>query len=110
MKLGNTDIPGIAVLAPMAGVADTAFRILARSQGAALVFTELVSGDGLVRENARTRRLIEFFPEERPVGVQIFGSDPAVMAEAAKQVEEVGPDFIDLNFGCPVKKVVARGA
>jgi len=110
MKLGQTEIEGKAILAPMAGVADTAFRILARMNGAGLVFTELVSADGLVRDNGRTRRLIEYLPEEPPIGVQIFGSDPSIMADAAKRAEEVRPDFIDLNFGCPVKKVVARGA
>ena len=110
MKLGNIDIQGRAILAPMAGVSDNAFRILAREEGAALVFTELVSSDGLVRDSARTYKLMEFLPEERPIGVQIFGHDVSVMAEAAKRIEKIEPDFIDLNFGCPVKKVVARGA
>lgn len=110
MKLGNIDIQGRAILAPMAGVSDNAFRILARVEGAALVFTELVSSDGLVRDSARTYKLMEFLPEERPIGVQIFGHDVSVMAEAAKRIEKIKPDFIDLNFGCPVKKVVARGA
>jgi len=94
----------------MAGVADSAFRLMAKSEGVALVYTELVSADGVVRDSSKSLRLFEFLPEERPIGVQLFGSDPEIMAEAARQVEELRPEFIDLNFGCPVRKVVRRGA
>lgn len=94
----------------MAGVADNAFRLMAKSGGASLVFTELISADGLVRNSPKSHQLSEFSPEERPIGVQLFGSDPEIVAEAARRVCEVRPDFIDLNFGCPAKKVVQCGA
>jgi tRNA-dihydrouridine synthase B len=94
----------------MAGVADSAFRLIARANGASLVYTELVSADGLVRDSAKTWRIARFSPEEKPIGVQLFGTDPGVMAEAAARVREVGPDLIDLNFGCPSKHVVHHGA
>ncbi len=94
----------------MAGVTDSTFRCMARKYGAALVFTELVSADGLIRRNRRTLELISFQEGERPVGIQIFGNDPKVMAVAAKTAEEIKPDLIDLNFGCPARKVVGRGA
>lgn len=110
LNIAGVKIFGKSVLAPMAGVADSAFRLMAKQAGASLVFTELASADGLVRKSAKSFRLIGFFPEERPVGVQFFGSDPDVMAEAAcRVVEKVKPDFIDLNFGCPAKKVVSTG-
>lgn len=94
----------------MAGVADSAFRLVAKSWGASIVFTELVSADGIVRNSPKSYRLFQFLPEERPIGIQLFGSEPEIMARAAVEVEKVRPDFIDLNFGCPAKKVVARGA
>lgn len=97
-------------MAPMAGMADSAFRLIAKSWGASIVFTELVSADGIVRNSAKTYRLFQFLPEERPIGIQLFGSEPEIMTKAALEVEKVKPDFIDLNFGCPAKKVVARGA
>jgi len=92
----------------MAGVADRAFRILSRQYGAALVYTELVSANGLVRHNEKTRRLMRIMPEERPVGIQLFGNDPGAMAGAARMAVSEGPDLIDLNFGCPVRRVAAR--
>ena len=96
-------------LAPMAGVTDSVFRRLCKEQGADVVVTEFVSADGILHRNQRTREMIAFRPEERPVGVQLFGADPEKMAEAAKAVVDwAEPDFIDLNFGCPVNKVVAR--
>jgi len=92
----------------------TEIRFRCREQGAASVCTELVSADGLVRGNRKTLRYLHFYPAERPMGVQLFGSDPAVMAEATRIVcdlpEEVRPDFVDLNIGCPVHKVVTREA
>jgi len=95
----------------MAGVTDPPFRRMCRERGAALVFTEMVSADGLVRGNRRTREYLEILPEERPVGVQLFGSEPSVMAEAAALVARIcGPDLIDLNGGCPVRKVVKKKA
>ena len=109
LEVSGVHIPGCLVLAPMAGITDGAFRLIARKEGAALVFTELISADGLKRRNDKTRRYLSFSPEERPIGIQLFGNDPDVVSEAVKVVEEVEPDFIDLNFGCPVRKVVRRG-
>jgi nifR3 family TIM-barrel protein len=103
----STQIP--LYLAPMAGVTDSVFRRLCKEQGADVVVTEFVSADGILHRNQRTREMIAFRPEERPVGVQLFGADPEKMAEAARAVGDwVQPDFIDLNFGCPVNKVVCR--
>jgi nifR3 family TIM-barrel protein len=103
----STQIP--LYLAPMAGVTDSVFRRLCKEQGADVVVTEFVSADGILHRNPRTREMIAFRPEERPVGVQLFGADPEKMAEAARAVTDwVEPDFIDLNFGCPVNKVVCR--
>lgn len=110
MKIGDVHIDGKTVLAPMAGVADSAFRILAREAGAALVYSELVSAEGLIRCSGKTRELMRFTPGERPIGIQLFGSRPEAMAEAVKHVELFAPDLIDLNFGCPVKKVIKHGA
>ena len=110
MKVLGLDIEGRAVLAPMAGITDTPFRLLARECGASLVFSELVSADGLVRNSEKTFRLMDFLPGERPIGIQLFGSDPFILGEAARLAESRQPDWIDLNFGCPAKKVVRRGA
>jgi tRNA-dihydrouridine synthase B len=96
-------------LAPQAGVSESPFRRLCRRFGADVVVSEFVSADGLRRGSARTHAYLRFADEERPIGVQIFGADPRAMAEAAALVEQVyGPDFLDINFGCPVKKVVSR--
>lgn len=96
-------------LAPMAGVSDKIFRQLCKEHGADVLTTEFVSAEGIFRRNQRTREYLEFDQIERPIGVQLFGADPNHMAEAAKQVIDwVQPDFIDLNFGCPVNKVVCK--
>src|SRR6266436_6834092 len=96
-------------LAPMAGVSDKIFRQLCKEQGADVLVTEFVSAEGVFRRNERTREYLDFDERERPIGVQLFGGNPEHMAEAAKQVVDwVRPDFIDLNFGCPVNKVVAK--
>jgi nifR3 family TIM-barrel protein len=96
-------------LAPMAGVTNTVFRRLCRARGADVLTSEFVSAEGIFHRNARTREYVEFEPDERPVGVQLFGADPDHLGEAARQVVEwVRPDFIDLNFGCPVNKVVCK--
>ncbi|MDX1567850.1 MAG: tRNA dihydrouridine synthase DusB [Longimicrobiales bacterium] len=96
-------------LAPQAGVSESPFRRLCRRFGADVVVSEFVSADGIVRNPERSHEYLRFAPEEHPIGVQIFGSDPDMMADAAAYVEEsYGPDFIDINFGCPVKKVVKR--
>ena len=101
-----------AALAPLAGVTDSAFRRICTRFGASPVMTEMISSDGLVRggENRKTALLMNFHESERPIGIQIFGSDPSIMAEAAVRVLLRKPDFIDINAGCPVRKVVGRGA
>ncbi len=98
------------VLAPLAGISDSSFRSICRSMGAAIVFTEMISVDGLVQKSSRTIDYLFFREDERPIGFQLFGSDPNIFARAVELVEQYQPDFIDLNFGCPVKKVVKRGA
>jgi nifR3 family TIM-barrel protein len=103
----GSDIP--LFLAPMAGVSESPFRRLCRSFGADVVVTEFLSAEGIRRENAATLAKLRFAREERPIGVQIFGSEPDAMRAAAELVTDVfQPDFIDINFGCPVKKVVKR--
>ena len=115
----SREIGGVAydapfLLAPLAGVSDSPFRQLAREQGAAMVFTEMVSADGLTRGNQATLDYCAFDPGERPIGIQVFGSDPGVMADATRVLndlpEERRPDLIDINMGCPVRKVVNRCA
>jgi len=110
VRIGSVSIYGHAVLAPMAGVCDHPFRWLCRRAGAAAVYGEFVSADGIVRGNRTTRRMLAFTEDERPIGVQVFGSDPEVIYDAVQQVEETGADLIDLNFGCPVRKVTKREA
>jgi tRNA-dihydrouridine synthase B len=103
----DADVP--LYLAPMAGVSESPFRRLCRRFGADVVVTEFLSAEGIRRDNPATIAKLRFGPDERPIGVQIFGSDPAAMGEAAAFVTDVfGPEFIDINFGCPVKKVVRR--
>jgi len=92
----------------MAGVADSTFRAIARNFGAALTYTEMISADGIIHQNTNTLRLLYFKPEEKPLGVQLYGSDPEKLGQAAKLVERLKPDLIDLNFACPVKKVTKR--
>ncbi|MBN2414494.1 tRNA dihydrouridine synthase DusB [bacterium] len=110
MQIGTIQIADGAMLAPMAGVADAPFRLMCRQYGAAATYSELVSADGLSRNNTRTLRMITPLDGERPFCVQIFGSDPEIMARAVRPVEERRPDWIDINFGCPARKVIARGA
>lgn len=96
-------------LAPMAGVTNTVFRRLCKGFGADVLTTEFVSAEGILHRNERTRRYLEFHPDERPLGIQLFGADPAHLAEAVRAVIDwVAPDFVDLNFGCPVNKVVCK--
>lgn len=96
-------------LAPMAGVSESPFRRLCHAHGADVVVTEFLSAEGIRRENVATISKLRFSPEERPIGVQIFGAEPAAMADAAAMVTDLfAPDFVDINFGCPVKKVVRR--
>jgi len=106
----DVEIPTRLVLAPMAGVSVQAFRRQGRRYGAGLVCSEMVSCAGLQHGNERTLGYLRISPDERPLAVQIFGSDPGVMAEAARMVEDAGADLVDINFGCPVKKVTKTGA
>jgi tRNA-dihydrouridine synthase B len=108
--IGPVEIPSRLVLAPMAGVSVQAFRRQGRRFGAGLVCSEMVSCAGLQHGNERTLGYLRIAADERPLAVQIFGSDPGVMAEAAAMVEEAGADIVDINFGCPVKKVTKTGA
>ncbi|HVP14870.1 MAG TPA: tRNA dihydrouridine synthase DusB [Terriglobales bacterium] len=114
MQIGGVRFESPFLLAPLAGVSDSPFRRLAREQGAAGVYTEMVSADGLVRGQRATLAYCRFRPEERPIGIQLFGSDPGVMAEAAGRLgrlsDEERPDLIDVNVGCPVRKIVNRHA
>ncbi|HEV8128714.1 MAG TPA: tRNA dihydrouridine synthase DusB, partial [Candidatus Eisenbacteria bacterium] len=110
LQAGPIKIEGNVLLSPLCGVTDSPFRSLAKRHGAAMVFCEMTSSDGLVRNNPKTYDLLEYRPEERPIGAQLCGADPNVMAEAARICEGLGFDTIDLNYGCPVRKVIAREA
>ena len=111
MKIGNIEFGDKPLfLAPMEDVTDIGFRMLCKRFGAAMVYTEFVSAEALVRSVKATVNKLTICDEERPVGIQIYGRDVPAMVEAAKIVEEVHPDVIDLNFGCPVKKVAGKGA
>lgn len=110
LRIGSLELDGPLVMAPMAGTTNLPFRMIARKCGASLVMTEMVSAKGLVLRQKKTLEFLASHPSERPLGVQIFGSDPAVMAEAAKMAEESGADLIDVNMGCPVRKVIKTGA
>jgi tRNA-dihydrouridine synthase B len=108
--LGDVEIPGRLVLAPMAGVSVQAFRRQGRRYGAGLVCSEMVSVAGIQHRNERTLGYLRVGVDEHPLAIQIFGSDPVAMAEAARMVEAAGADIVDMNFGCPVKKVTKTGA
>ncbi len=111
MKIADIEFPKESVfLAPMEDVTDVGFRLLCKQHGADMVYTEFVSSDALIRHVKSTQNKLTLVEEERPVSIQIYGNDPDAMAEAAEIVEEANPDFLDLNFGCPVKKVAGRGA
>ena len=110
MKIGEIDFGERPVfLAPMEDVTDPAFRLLCKRFGADMVYTEFVSSDALIREVNRTMQKLTISDEERPVAIQIYGKDTEAMVGAAKMVEAAGPDVLDLNFGCPVKKVAGKG-
>ena len=111
MKIGNIEFgPHPVFLAPMEDVTDIGFRLLCKRFGASMVYTEFVSAEALIRDVKSTQQKLTISNEERPVGIQIYGRDVEAMVEAAMIVEQAGPDLIDLNFGCPVKKVAGKGA
>lgn len=110
VKIGNVAIEKTACLAPMAGVADRAFRLLCREYGASYVIGEMASAKGLTMSDRKTKELLEVTGEERPMAVQIFGDDPLVMAEAAVRCMDFSPDILDINMGCPAPKITSGGA
>jgi nifR3 family TIM-barrel protein len=109
MRIGDIVVDPPVLLAPMAGVSNRAFRAIARSQGASLCTTEMVSATALAHKSAKSYWLMELDPGESPVGIQIAGNDPEIMAEAAREAEQHGADLVDINMGCPVNKVVKNG-
>ena len=109
MTLSLDDIRlGTLFLSPMAGITDSVFRRLCRSMGADALYTGFVSSDGVIRDNRRTLQMLRFDEEERPIAIQLFGSSPEVIAQAACRAWEMRPDFIDINFGCPARKVTRK--
>lgn len=109
LKIGNMTFDNQLILAPMAGVTDLPFRLLCREQGCGLAVTEMVSAKAVLYKNKNTKELLEVAKKEGPVGVQLFGSDPRIMADIAAQMEEGPFAFIDVNMGCPVPKIVNNG-
>jgi tRNA-dihydrouridine synthase B len=109
MNIGSITLRHPVILAPMAGVCDLPFRVLAKSLGCALVVAEMVSDKGLIYKNQHTHEMLAIEQSERPISIQIFGSDPFCMAKAARIVEQAGADIIDINMGCPTPKIVKNG-
>ena len=111
VKIGNIELPPFPLLlAPMEDVSDPPFRALCKEQGADVVYTEFISSEGLIRNAAKSTKKLDIYTKERPVGIQIFGSNLDSMLGAVDIVEKTNPDIIDINYGCPVKKVVCKGA
>jgi tRNA-dihydrouridine synthase B len=111
VKIDNITLPEFPLLlAPMEDVSDPPFRAVCKSNGADLMYTEFISSEGLIRDAIKSRQKLDIFDNERPVGIQIFGGDEEAMALSARIVDTVNPDLLDINFGCPVKKVVSKGA
>lgn len=109
MKIGNVVLKNNVFLAPMAGVTDAPFRLLCKEKGCGLVYTEMVSAKGLYYNDEKSFKIAKINDDERPVAIQIFGSDPGIMAEIAKKLEEYEPDIIDINMGCPTPKITKNG-
>lgn len=109
VKFGTVTTPNNIFLAPMAGVTDLPFRLICKRFGCGMVYTEMVSAKGLLYENDKTNLLLQVEKEEHPVGAQLFGSDPRIVSEMAKQVAESDVDFIDINMGCPAPKITKNG-
>ena len=109
MKFGNIETQNDVFLAPMAGITDLPFRLICKDFGVGMMTTEMVSAKGLLYENGKTNDLLYVDPKEHPVGAQLFGSDPKILSEMAKQVEQSDVDFIDINMGCPAPKITKNG-
>jgi tRNA-dihydrouridine synthase B len=111
VRIGHIQLPDFPLLlAPMEDVSDPPFRAVCKQHGADLMYTEFISSEGLIRDAIKSRQKLDIFDYERPIGIQIFGGDEEAMTLSAKIVESTGPDLLDINFGCPVKKVVCKGA
>jgi tRNA-dihydrouridine synthase B len=111
VKIGNIELDEFPILlAPMEDVSDPPFRALCKKHGADLMYTEFISSEGLIRDAIKSKRKLDIFNYERPIGIQIFGGDEEAMSLCTKIVDAVQPDLVDINFGCPVKKVVCKGA
>jgi nifR3 family TIM-barrel protein len=109
LKIGSLSLPSTIIQSPMAACTDLPFRLVAREKGLAFSFLEMVSAQALVRDNAKTRKLLLTAPGDKPLGAQLLGCDPAIMGEAAAIIEDMGFDLLDLNLGCPVRKVTTNG-
>lgn len=111
VKIGPVELPDFPLLlAPMEDVSDPPFRAVCKEHGADMMYTEFISSEGLIRDAIKSRKKLDIFDYERPIGIQIFGGDEEALSLCAKIVEATGPDILDINFGCPVKKVVCKGA
>ena len=110
MRIGNIVLDNPTILAPLAGITNLPFRLMIKSSGCALVYSEMISSHGLVHGSRKTLQMLDSCPEEYPLAVQIFGTDPSIMAEAARIVEDTGAQVLDINFGCSVRKIVKTGA
>lgn len=109
LQIGSLRLPSKIIQSPLAACSDLPFRLIGREKGLGFCFLEMVSAQSLTRENVKTRRMLVTKPEDKPLGAQLLGCDPGMMAEAARILEELGFDLIDMNLGCPVKKVVGNG-
>lgn len=111
IRIGNITLPEFPLLlAPMEDVSDPPFRAVCKDEGVDLMYTEFISAEGLIRDAIKSRQKLDILEEERPIGIQIFGGDEEALSLSAKIIETTGPDLLDINFGCPVKKVVCKGA
>jgi tRNA-dihydrouridine synthase B len=110
-KIGNIELPDFPLLlAPMEDVSDPPFRMVCKENGADLMYTEFISSEGLIRDAAKSRMKLDIYEYERPIGVQIFGSDTETMVKCAEIIEATNPDLLDINYGCPVSKVTCKGS
>src|ERR1700740_3069587 len=111
VKIASIDLGDFPLLlAPMEDVSDPPFRAVCKENGADLMYTEFISSEGLIRDAIKSRQKLDIFDYEKPIGIQIFGGDEEAMSLSAKNVDATQPDLLDINFGCPVKKVVCKGA